>query len=88
MHDNLNPSPHIAGEDIIVIDHLYKNFGNIQAVCNFSMTVKRGGGSSSGGRELSKPRVSIRPARLSMRCWGTVRISSGKFCRVVKLFID
>ena len=32
----------VHGEDIIVIDNLYKMFGNVMAVCGFSLTVKRG----------------------------------------------
>ena len=30
------------GDDIIVIDNLYKIFGNVMAVCGFSLTIRRG----------------------------------------------
>ena len=37
-----NEIRHPLGEEIIVIENLYKNFGNVMAVCGFSMTVRRG----------------------------------------------
>jgi polar amino acid transport system ATP-binding protein len=40
MHDN--PSAHVLGDDIIVIDNLYKMFGSVMAVCGFSLNVRRG----------------------------------------------
>ena len=37
-----NPAGHVLGDDIIVIDNLYKAFGSVQAVNGFSLTVRRG----------------------------------------------
>ncbi len=37
-----NVSPHPLGEEIIVIENLYKNFGSVMAVCGFSLSVRRG----------------------------------------------
>jgi ABC-type polar amino acid transport system ATPase subunit len=37
-----SPSPHVLGDDIIVVDNLYKAFGNVMAVCGFSLRVRRG----------------------------------------------
>lgn len=47
MQDNTHEleSPatrHVLGDDIIVIDNLYKMFGSVMAVCGFSLTVRRG----------------------------------------------
>ena len=41
---DINPSAtnHVLGEDIIVIDNLYKMFGSVMAVCGFSLNVRRG----------------------------------------------
>ena len=33
---------HVLGDDIIVIDNLYKMFGSVMAVCGFSLNVRRG----------------------------------------------
>jgi polar amino acid transport system ATP-binding protein len=37
-----NPTPHVLGDDIIVIDNLNKSFGSIKAVSEFSLNVRRG----------------------------------------------
>ena len=47
MQDNtveISPSGtnHVLGDDIIVIDDLYKVFGSVMAVCGFSLNVRRG----------------------------------------------
>ncbi len=36
------PTPHVLGDEIIIIENLYKTFGNVRAVYDFSMTVRRG----------------------------------------------
>ncbi|MBW7959154.1 MAG: amino acid ABC transporter ATP-binding protein [Candidatus Promineofilum sp.] len=35
-------TPHVLGDDIIVIEDLYKDFGSVVAVNGFSLTVRRG----------------------------------------------
>jgi polar amino acid transport system ATP-binding protein len=40
MDDSL--TSHVLGENIIVIDNLYKIFGSVMAVCGFSLNVRRG----------------------------------------------
>ena len=47
MQDNnteisLTTANRTLGDDIIVIDNLYKIFGNVMAVCGFSLTIRRG----------------------------------------------
>ncbi len=37
-----NMTPHVLGDDIIVIEDLYKDFGSVVAVNGFSLTVRRG----------------------------------------------
>ncbi len=37
-----NMTPHVLGDDIIVIKDLYKDFGSVVAVNGFSLTVRRG----------------------------------------------
>jgi polar amino acid transport system ATP-binding protein len=37
-----NATPHVLGDDIIVIDNLYKTFGAVTAVNGFSLNVRRG----------------------------------------------
>lgn len=42
MQSSGSPQRHELGDDIIIIDNLFKVFGNVMAVCGFSMTVRRG----------------------------------------------
>ncbi|MCA9865943.1 MAG: amino acid ABC transporter ATP-binding protein [Anaerolineales bacterium] len=47
MHDNSSDGVqtrpgHVLGDDIIVINNIYKVFGNVMAVCGFSLNVRQG----------------------------------------------